>query len=133
MQRRSFRALGGTEARYPRLCELGSISRFCAFTLGGMLFGGAACTPGHAAPGSEQAAKVSTAPESARDSGTPPIPQPRPTAGVPVPQRIDPPAKDTGKTDVAKKDTAVKSTKKSRHDGAKKDTAAAPTKTERNP
>ncbi len=121
MQRRSFRASTGTEARYPRLCEM--------VTLGGLLLGGAACTPGHAAPGAEQPPKSSPAPEPRRDGGAPPIPTPMHTAGVPMPQRIDPPAKDAGKTDVPKKDSSAKhpkSDKKGPRDADKKGTTSAP-------
>lgn len=55
-----------------------------------------------------------------------------------MPQRVDPPAKDTGKTDAPKKDPSAKSgkgAKKPPHDGAKKDTTSAPNKpkTERTP
>jgi hypothetical protein len=120
---RSFRASNGTEARYPRLGELGAASGWGALALGGVLLGGAACTPSHAAPGSGQAPKSSPAPEPHRDGGPPPFTPPMHTAGVPVPQRIDPPAKDTDPTDVPKKDPSAKNTKNAKkgpHEGDKK-------------
>jgi hypothetical protein len=135
---RSFRASTCTEARYPRLGELGSTSGWGALALGGLLLGGAACTPSHAAPGSEQAPKSSPAPEPHRDGGPPPFTPPMHTAGVPMPQRIDPPAKDTDTADVPKKEPSAKNTKnakKGRHEGDKKNTTSTPNKpkTERTP
>lgn len=191
MQKKSFRPKKPASPSYPLLREVdhNTVSRWGLATLGGLLLGGAACTPAHADPpmpgvpararvekkndgkavrppdagaptvttvvhmGKTAAPRIDAdkakageatetktskkankkAPKAGKkeqtdaavtnttshtaDVPTMPDRSRMVTAGVPVRQRIEPPAEDTGKGDSSAKS-----------DGAKKDTASAPNK-----
>jgi len=85
-----------------------------------------------ATPGEPQAGtppKPAPAPEPRRDGGVWVPQQPPRTGGVPMPQRIEPPAKTPSKTDDTEKVPSAKSTKQKTHDGASKDATSTPPKT----